>query len=668
MENEPSSQPPVLPDVQSPAGTSKRRQIIGLGVLFLVLALSVLVLHSFYSPTGKKEREVNELLDKFSQQSRRFNSSSNNPLDRVREFVENMMYRFNSNQHQNYLGQYEIAERLSKMGPDIIPFLLKRLEREPSDETREAILESLTKFDGFNATPHLLKALQQDPSGKVRSEAARLCIGHDPEHTAKELITALVKDKDDSVRISVASVLDQLEASLAVPPLIKSLETDASTSVKSVAASSLGRLEDPRAIPPLRVTLKSSAKNLQQSSAVALAELGDREALPFLINEMEQVVNKLKQAATNNNANQSNWYSDNIDTQFVSALGKLAAPEGVPVLLDALPLSKDEWKQREIIEALGKTHDVRSVPALINLLTTTNKLAAAAAEALAEIGTPEVYRSLLEVVSQPGNNGRIYAAQALGKNGQNSVVPMLIDALGNSPDEEIRKNCAEALGLTGDPKAVPVLITALKDSNSSVQQEALWALGHIGEAEGAKPMLELLGHKEFSLRFSAAFALAGIQNPIAIDRLKDMLTDSEERAALAAACSLAFHGSAAGMDVLRKNTRSKEAWQRMAAIVGLYRLNTQEARDLIQTRADDKDVSIRLLVKTGMEKGAPAALAEILQSGSKDFRHYAARMLPFFRDTSTIPALLIAAKDPRAEIRNAARVAAVHLERLKPAN
>ncbi len=666
MENIPPSEPQV-PAAASPV--RKRRWPIALLILLLMTASTAgYLLFDQLSPTHRLDREIEAQLEHIRRDQTRFNYHGNpGALERMKEIVTSFFERFssqNSSQH-GYVGSYEVVEKLGKLDPAASHLLVKKLGTEPMPEVRAVILEALVYFKEPDPTPIMEKALAQDAAGDVRAAAVRAINGLDPVRSTAALLAALRNDTDPEVRREVAGALDSLGVSVALPPLLKTLETDADNGVRGAAARTLGRLGDAQAVPILRTVLPVQNDELHKDVLVALADLKDKEVVPHLIRTLEKQVTKVKQAATNQ-ATGRIYSSHEIDTELVQALGELGDPRGVPVLLAALNTNSDEWILETVTGALGTLRDPQAVPALLAKLTGGGKLAPHAATALGEIGGPEVFKALLAFVSEPTGDRRFHAAQALGKTGHRAVLPVLKEALAKSSDEEIRKHAAEALGLIGDAQAVPELVQALGASEAEIVQEAAWALSHIGDVQGAAPLVGSLKHREFGVRFSAAFALAGIQSPASIPALKEVLADKEERAQLAAACSLAFHGSAEGYETLCRNLKSRENWQRFAAAVGLFRLGTPEALAQLKTRSEDADASVRTFINTGLSRGAPAGLAELLQGGADDFRHYAARMLPLFRDATTIPALLAASTDAKPEVRNAARVAAVQLEKFKP--
>ena len=79
-------------------------------------------------------------------------------------------------------------------------------------------------------------------------------------------------------------------------------------------------------------------------------------------------------------------------------------------------------------------------------------------------------------------NMRKSAVEALGRIGDASAVPLLVECLKN---EDMRKNAAWALWIIAEKggdcsSAVPELIGCLKDRDLDVQMRAVWALENIG--------------------------------------------------------------------------------------------------------------------------------------------------------------------------------------------
>ena len=98
-------------------------------------------------------------------------------------------------------------------------------------------------------------------------------------------LAALLRDANEEVRTFAAVMLGTMGNREAVPPLIDAL-TDADLNVKHAAAESLGRIRDDRAVLPLIEALTGDMW-LQFPAAMALGELADSRAIGPLVALLE---------------------------------------------------------------------------------------------------------------------------------------------------------------------------------------------------------------------------------------------------------------------------------------------------------------------------------------------------------------------------------------------
>jgi len=133
-----------------------------------------------------------------------------------------------------------------------------------------------------------------------------------------------------------------------------------------------------------------------------------------------------------------------------------AAPP--PDLLDTLRSAPARQARVEAARALASWRDPRTVSALVEALADDLMVAAAAVEALVEVGAP--------------------------------AVPPLVEAL-QAHDVQVRRHAAKALSRLGDARAVDALIEALEDPNYSVRWLAAEGLVTIGR-EAVLPLLRAL--------------------------------------------------------------------------------------------------------------------------------------------------------------------------------
>lgn len=603
-------------------------------------------------------------------------------------------------------------DEILELGDEAGPYVLKLLEHDRSPAVRAALCDVVIEFGGIDSLPVLTNLVTSDLQAEVRAAAASAAVTLSPDRAASAILEALEHDRDSYyVQQILIGELPKLGAPTALEPLLAMLHSTPAPSGldhrertaeavgelrREWAAEALGELGGPAALEALRAALDPANPSLSAAAARSLAKLRDRDSLPWLLEHLAMQVSSLRQPATDADPAEHVLPPPEFDQQFVEELGRWQEPMVVPLLVEALALNQQSWERQTIITALGEIGDERALPglvdsltqsrdkwdrsqtitaisqikgtntlpALIGILTNHTENAAEVVSAISGLPGETATAQLREMFQHSTGRVREAVAHALGMSGHAEALPVLLEAIDRG-DDEARKAAAEALGMIADPQAVPALLIALKDSVSEVRQEAAWALGYIADPAGTPGLLAALKDSEFSVRFAAAFALAGIQDPAAVEPLKALLPDKERRVQIAAACSLTFHGSDAGFEKLETSLRSRsEDWHRFAAIVGLLRLNTPEAREALeQAPADLKYPQLQRLREVGLKDGPAPALMSLLREGTDEQRHYAARVLPFFRDPATVAPLRDAANDASAEVRTAARVGAVQIER-----
>ncbi|NBC16138.1 MAG: DUF4097 family beta strand repeat protein [Bacteroidetes bacterium] len=150
-----------------------------------------------------------------------------------------------------------------------------------------------------------------------------------------------------------------------------------------------------------------------------------------------------------------------------------------------------------VAEVLGRERDDSSVPLLSTLLRQDEnpKVRKVAAWALGEIGAPEGLPALTDALDDAQPTVRAKAAWAMGEVRDVAAGPALADAVRHDPDATVRTMAVWALGELGDERAVPVLRTALDDTDRTVRDKARWALHEIGATVADEAEVDVKNHE-----------------------------------------------------------------------------------------------------------------------------------------------------------------------------
>ncbi|MEW6097134.1 MAG: HEAT repeat domain-containing protein [bacterium] len=264
----------------------------------------------------------------------------------------------------------------------------------------------------------------------------------------------------------------------------------------------------------------------------------------------------------------------------MEALGYLKSKEAVPALINAL--NDNNWCVRETaIKALGGIKDERVIEPLITRLrdeckiddqtkvgkegqsTVSIHIEGEIIDALCSIGTKTI-PSLMKVIENKKEGGpfKYKVAIILGRLGEKKVLLLLIEALEKEKEGIWRSNIAEILGKLGDKRAIPYLRNALRDKykiqdpdsgvwHYIVKQSAITALGELKATESVHDLIELLNQEKDNGVVYVALGKIGDKRVVPV--LIDILENSKENAPrYYAASTLGKIGDKKAIPVLKK--------------------------------------------------------------------------------------------------------------------
>ncbi len=246
-----------------------------------------------------------------------------------------------------------------------------------------------------------------------------------------------------------------------------------------------------------------------------------------LIGLTERYIERVKKATS--------WHDR---SKAARVLGEIGDPQAVPALLDVMRAPREDNDVKlACAEALGRIQDPSVVPILCEELGKLDEWSSPRiAAVLVAFGKSAVEPLMALLDSGATLNGRVWAAQVLGKIKTAKAVPQLINRL-HDRSEQMRLSAANALGDIGDLRAVrPLVDVILRDPTAAVRAQGASALGRLGDPDVIPILVASLGDPEYWMRFRALEAIE-VLNPKDTSPIESALDDAtpevRRRAALA---------------------------------------------------------------------------------------------------------------------------------------
>ncbi|HET8541592.1 MAG TPA: HEAT repeat domain-containing protein [Anaeromyxobacter sp.] len=432
------------------------------------------------------------------------------------------------------------ARALARAGGAAVAPLVERLGG-PDPDLRQAAAAVLAAIADRRAAPALTARLA-DPDPNVRAAAAD-ALGKIGGREAVEALRAAVDSDDATLRLSALEALAQLGASLPPAQLARVLEDRA---LRRPAYRLLGASDDPGAIPLLARGLRDPSRSVREAALAALGQQRTRQGAGALA----ALLDALRAAARDDPGVADAWaeaLASEDPRVAAGALAAVAAAGEARHVAAMLRLAEDERHRalvEEALEGLAPGPELRA--ALADSLPSLGLLARLTAlAALARLGSPASFESLVREASDPEAYAQAEAIAALGR---------LVDVRGVAP----------LAGLLGDdaPRAAGLassalvriaqagaggraaVVAALRDRAGAAPSAALYrAIGATGDAEDLALLRAALAAEAATHRASAAAAIGALARrgvaPGAIPELAAALADPAPAVRSSAARALA---------------------------------------------------------------------------------------------------------------------------------
>jgi len=429
------------------------------------------------------------------------------------------------------------------------------------------------------------------------------------------LLSRIAAAGGDALR-AILEALAQLGDRAAVPALLQSMPQAEEEDLLVCFVDTLARLCDPRAYQPLRGLFGHPSARVRQAAAAAVNSLAHPNTASDLLAGLADP-------------------SPLIRESNLRVAGYVGPPQCLESLLECCGAA-EERVRRAAIEALPIYDDPRVRQRLMQAVgTDTPAVRAAAAVALARCENVPAASQLLAGLLQDADVWVRYFAirSLLAIQAHGGFISELTQLASNDPAMQVRLAAIEALGECG-ALALPTLLDLSNAEASDLAGAALAALGASGQAEAIQRLVEALQSPDTERRILAARALARTGSPEAVGPLLAAALGSDERTAAEAIGALAQLGipaaAAALIDISRLPGRREKCIDALAAMAGT----------------------------------AVPALAQSLFQGDLDVRRAIVEILSRIGQPAAVDALEVALNDREAAVRHAALSALAHIRQV----
>jgi len=458
--------------------------------------------------------------------------------------------------------------------------IIELLHSQDNAGLRNAAVEILVRF-GRQAIPELLEELSCNDHD-VRKFVIDILGDIGDERAVSGLLAAL-NDEDSNVRVAAAENLGKLKATDAAPALLRAMQSgDLMFKFTALEALALmqAQLKTEELLP------FQNDKLLRKALFDCLGLIGDVAAVPVLIAALKDVMRNVAEAAVLGLVRLS-------ERHYGSVTAALAQLSGTPdvALIERLLDSRDGQTRRAVVTLLGHIGDDTAVSCLLPLLEEQD-LAQQVAEALVTIGRINP-AALVKLWRHSDTPQRVYLAYLYGEAGCADCGNELHEGL-RSQDSALRLAAAQSLGRLGDISALPALVESLDDENEGVREAIVVALSRLGEIS---PEVTL----------TAVMPLLEDENP-----------DKRASAVIVLGCLQ-------GIDIERALTfamKDESAEVRRSAVRSLDGRCGGEQMQSLMLALTDEDVDVRRMATEILGQCNHVGLVEALQLALRDEDHW----------------------------------------------
>jgi len=462
------------------------------------------------------------------------------------------------------------------------------------------------------------------------------------------LLTLALKDEDENVKASAVEHLGSMPEPMVVDSLI-SILIEGGHWISYPAIEALGKTRDMKAMPYLVDALRD--KILIVPALKALGSMGREEAVMHIVPYLANGPRAVRQAAL---SSLESLYDSGVSAEAIRAeMQRLHGDKAVELILDAAGAANEELRIPALI-LLGAMGEPRAVSPLLqaaahglseeaavrslaniaqnnpqaileNVVLAGNDpvMMRVLAYSMVKHAKPEFRDALINMLCDGDGHVRATAATGLGNLGDESIVPLLLEALydryedvrisvvsalvklkaGLVPgaleaivrdrDPEIRKLAVPLLAAIGTEEALSVIALMLKDASHLVRKASVDYFANNLNDNKDSMLLPAMTDESPDVRSVVAIRLGETGNPEYLKSLVLLLSDNEDMVRISACKALGLLGSREALEPLSALLSDENGFVVASSMESISRIGGADAVEAIAGMLSSSDNEIR---------------------------------------------------------------------------
>ncbi len=392
--------------------------------------------------------------------------------------------------------------------------------KDAAENVRVQAATTLGLLQNERAVEPLKNLLEKDASKNVKSAAAYSLAQLDADGIA-DILMGMINDTDVVMRERTIRALALIGEKRAVPQITKLL-VDPEPRIKNAAYAAFGTMKMPESVKPVGETMKTADMQTKILAARTIGQIGDAKGTEYLLPLLNEQDYNLRNVA-------------------IRSLGEIKSTESTPILVTLLDEKNEDPKQQymvnnlknNVLNALGNIADPATVAVLLDnaIVKETSNAAINALRVMGKVAAP----ALVEALGGDNLEKKQVAISAIGNTASQDAVPLLqkvaddkanlltaikaVRALG-----ELRNNGANVADLD---KYLEMLSDGAKSAEPIMANESFNAIGTI-KSDKAVATLSALKIAKPQLSQQVYQTLGTIATPTAVNVLIAMKNETQD--------------------------------------------------------------------------------------------------------------------------------------------